>query len=156
MGLSVPAFLIAVQSTVRPAEMGVATAAIQFSRNMGGALGVSVMGAALSWRIAARLAAAGADPAALSVDSLLHPVVRTAGSVVVEGTLRTALAGAMQGVFVIAFLAAALGFMATALAPRGRIDQLGARRAHVEDRRPVRPTGVTQAADKKREEPALE
>ncbi len=98
MGLSVPAFLIAVQSTVRPAEMGVATAAIQFSRNMGGALGVSVMGTALSWRLATRLAATGADPAAVLVESLLHPMARTAGSVVGEGTLRTALSGAMQEV----------------------------------------------------------
>jgi MFS family permease len=64
MGLSVPAFLIAVQSTVQPGKMGVATSAIQFSRNMGGALGVSVMGATLSWRLAARLAEAGMDPAA--------------------------------------------------------------------------------------------
>lgn len=129
MGLSVPAFLIAVQSTVRPRDMGVATSAIQFSRNIGGALGVSVMGAALSLRLAARLAEAGLDPAAIAVDSLLDPVARTASSVVWEGTLRNALAGAMQGVFVIAFIAAALGLVATALAPPGRIDQLVAQRA---------------------------
>ncbi len=129
MGLSVPAFLLAVQSTVRPRDMGVATAAIQFSRNIGGALGVSVMGAALSLRLAARLAEAGLDPGAIAVDSLLHPVARTASSVVWEGSLRSALAGAMQGVFVIAFLAAALGLVATAFAPRGRIDQLVTQRA---------------------------
>ncbi len=134
MGLSVPAFLIAVQSTVQPRDMGVATSAIQFSRNIGGALGVSVMGAALSVRLTARLAEAGLDPVAITVDSLLDPVARTASSVVVEGTLRNALAGAMHGVFVIAFLAAALGLVATAAAPPGRIDQLVAQRTSVEDR----------------------
>jgi hypothetical protein len=60
------------------------------------------------------------------------------------------------GVFVMAFLAAALGFVATALAPRGRIDQLRAHRARSEDRRPVRPTGVPPAAGEEREEAALE
>ncbi|HEV8712546.1 MAG TPA: MDR family MFS transporter [Candidatus Binatia bacterium] len=134
MGLSVPAFLIAVQSTVRPHNMGVATSAIQFSRNIGGALGVSVMGAALSVRLATRLAEAGLDPAAISVDSLLHPVARTVSSAVLEGSLRNALAGAMQGVFFIAFIAAALGLVATAFAPRGRIDQLVAQRAGSEYR----------------------
>jgi hypothetical protein len=122
----------------------VATSAIQFSRNIGGALGVSVMGAALSVRLAARLAEAGLDPATIAVDSLLDPVARTASSVVVEGTLRNALAGAMHGVFVIAFLAAALGLVATALAPPGRIDQLVAQRTSVEDRGHPTPTKVSR------------
>jgi EmrB/QacA subfamily drug resistance transporter len=155
MGLSVPAFLIAVQSTVRPYEMGVATSAIQFSRNMGGALGVSVMGAALSWRLAARLAEAGVDTAVITVDSLLHPLGHTATSVVWEGMLRQALADAMQGVFIIAVIAAALGFVATALAPRGRINQLAAQRANAEDRRPATPISVAQSKSYRREESAI-
>ncbi|MBI3799443.1 MAG: MFS transporter [Deltaproteobacteria bacterium] len=138
MGLSVPAFLITVQSTVRPRDMGVATSAIQFSRSMGGALGVSVMGVALSLRLTARLAAAGLDPAAISVDTLLHPVARAAAHVVWEGTLRNALAGAMQGVFFLAFLAAVLGLVTTVLAPHGRIAHLVAQRAEAES--PGQPT----------------
>ncbi|MBK8836982.1 MAG: MFS transporter [Anaerolineae bacterium] len=47
MGLSVPAFLIAVQSSVQRFELGTATSTLQFSRSIGGALGVNVMGA---WR----------------------------------------------------------------------------------------------------------
>jgi EmrB/QacA subfamily drug resistance transporter len=129
MGLSIPAFLIAVQSTVRPRDMGAATSTLQFSRSIGGALGVSVMGAVLSFRLAARLAEAGLDPAAISVDSLLDPLAQAANSVVLESTLRTALAGAIQGVFVIALIAAALGLLATAFAPAGRIAQLAAQRA---------------------------
>jgi len=140
MGLSIPAFLIAVQSTVRPRDMGVATSAIQFSRSIGGALGVSVMGAALSSRLAARLAEAGLDAAAISLDSLLDPMARTASNVVWEGTLRNALAGAMQGVFFLAFIAAALGLVATAFAPRGRLDQLVAQRTGAEYRGRPTPT----------------
>lgn len=128
MGLSIPAFLIAVQSTVRPREMGAATSTLQFSRSIGGALGVSVMGAVLSFRLAARLAEAGLDPASISVDSLLDPLAQAANSLVLEGTLRSALAGAIQGVFVIALIAAALGLLATTFAPSGRIAQLVAQR----------------------------
>ncbi|MCL4296627.1 MAG: MFS transporter [Anaerolineae bacterium] len=129
MGLSIPAFLIAVQSTVRPREMGAATSTLQFSRSIGGALGVSVMGAVLSFRLAARLAEAGLDPAVISVDSLLDPLAQAANSLVLEDTLRTALAGAIQGVFVIALIAAALGLLSTMFAPSGRIAQLVAQRA---------------------------
>ena len=43
MGLSIPAFLIAVQSTVERRLLGTATSTIQFSRSIGGVFGVSVM-----------------------------------------------------------------------------------------------------------------
>lgn len=129
MGLSIPAFLIAVQSTVQPRHMGAATSTLQFSRSMGGALGVSMMGVVLSFQLAANLAAAGVDPGAIAVDSLLDPVAQAAASLAMEDTLRSALAGAIQSVFVMAFIVAGLGLLATTLAPRGRIDQLVAQRA---------------------------
>lgn len=90
------------------------------------------MGAVLSFRLAARLAEAGLDPAAISVDSLLDPLAQAANSLVLEDTLRTALAGAIQGVFVIALIAAALGLLSTMFAPSGRIAQLVAQRTNNE------------------------
>lgn len=143
MGLSIPAFLIAIQSTVRPRDMGTATSTLQFSRSIGGALGVSVMGVALSFRLAARLAGAGLDPATISVDSLLDPVAQASSSLVLEDTLRTALAGAIQGVFVIALIAAALGLLATAFAPSGRIAHLVAQRTNDEKSVQVAPTHIS-------------
>ena len=85
------------------------------------------MGVVLSVRLAASLQAAGLNPAAVSLDSLLDPVAGASAAASLEGTLRTALAGAMQGVFLIAFVAAAIGLLATGFAPRGRIAQLAAR-----------------------------
>lgn len=49
-GFSVPAFLIAVQTTVERKSMGAATSMIQFARSMGGSVGVGVMGAYLNWQ----------------------------------------------------------------------------------------------------------
>ena len=45
MGLSIPSFLIAVQTSVQRRQLGTATSTLQFSRSMGGTLGVSVSNA---------------------------------------------------------------------------------------------------------------
>ncbi len=132
MGLSVPSLLIAVQTAVSRHELGTATSTIQFSRSIGGALGVGVMGAALTQRVAASLSSAGIDPASISLNSLLDPVVSAATSATLEGALRLALAGAIRGVFVIAFVAAAAGLATVLLTPPARIAQLAARRAETD------------------------
>lgn len=48
-GFTVPAVLIAIQTTVDRQNMGAATSMIQFSRSIGGSIGVGVMGAFLNW-----------------------------------------------------------------------------------------------------------
>ncbi len=143
MGLSVPAFLIAVQSAVPRRVLGTATSTVQFSRSIGGVLGVSVMGAFLSLRLAALLRAAGLDPAAVDLNSLLDPLARASAGALDEA-LRRALAGAIQGVFAIALGAAALGLVATTLAPAGRIAQLADRRAQVEEESATAPVSITE------------
>lgn len=50
-GFTVPALLIAVQTTVDRQNMGAATSMIQFSRSMGGSIGVGAMGAFLNWQV---------------------------------------------------------------------------------------------------------
>jgi EmrB/QacA subfamily drug resistance transporter len=127
MGLSVPPFLIAVQSTVERSVLGTATATLQFSRVIGGALGVSVMGLIMNVRFSAKVTAEGLDKAAVSLRQFIHPL--HAGAPVVDIALRRALTGAIEAVFVAAFVATAAGLIVTALAPRGRISQLEQRRS---------------------------
>ena len=124
MGLSIPAFLIAVQSTVRRSELGAATSTLQFSRSIGGTLGVSVMGAFLITRLGSLLAAVGIDPASVSINSLLDPLASAASSAALEGPLRQALAISIANMFILAFAAAALGLVATAFAPSGTLSEL--------------------------------
>jgi EmrB/QacA subfamily drug resistance transporter len=121
MGLSVPSFLIAVQSSVAKHNLGTATSTLQFSRSIGGTLGVSIMGAYLTLRLTNALAAVGLDPNAISLDSMIEGA---AGAATVTGPMREAMAVAIQGVFVLAFIAAGLGLISTAFAPTGRIGQL--------------------------------
>lgn len=113
MGFSIPPFLIAVQTIVYRRYLGTATSTMQFSRSMGGTLGVSVMGAVLTARLASNLAASNLDPALVSQLLELDP----ASSLVVGEGVRIALANAITGVFIIAFITAALALISVFFAP---------------------------------------
>jgi len=131
MGMSIPAFLIAVQTSVPRTVLGVATSTIQFTRSIGGTIGVSIMGGVLKWRLAA-IQVPGVDAALSSTPQLLDPLGRGSSGIAAE-SVRIALAGAIREIFVIAFIASALGLIAANIAPRGRISQLAARRADLDN-----------------------
>jgi MFS family permease len=114
MGFSIPPFLIAVQTTVERRYLGTATSTMQFSRSIGGTLGVSVMGAALSARLIANLSASGFGLEL--VTQLLNPL--PGAKAVINETARIAVADAISIVFVIAFFVAFLGMVVTLFSPR--------------------------------------
>ena len=114
MGLSVPSYLIAVQTSVNRRQLGTATSTLQFSRSIGGTLGVSVMGAALSTRLASSLAESSLTPEL--VQQLLNPL--PGSEVVIAEGARAAMADAIHLVFVIAFAAAALAMVTVFFTPR--------------------------------------
>jgi hypothetical protein len=119
MGLSIPSFLVAVQTSVERRSLGTATSTLQFSRSIGGTLGVSVMGAALSIRLASNLRASGLDPEL--VTHLLDPL--PGSEIVLDPALRLGMADAIHLVFVIAFVAAALGLVTTFFSPRKELKE---------------------------------
>lgn len=114
MGFSIPSFLIAVQTMVERRHLGTATSTIQFSRSIGGTIGISVMGAALSMRLASNLSTAGLNPELVS--KLLDPL--PGAEAVVDEGLRLAVANAIHVVFVIAFISAAIALVAVLFTPR--------------------------------------
>lgn len=59
MGATISSFTVSVQERVTVQQRGIATALAQFSRTMGGAVGVAALGALLAWHLGADLA--GAD-----------------------------------------------------------------------------------------------
>jgi len=121
MGLAAPAFLIAVQSSVERSVLGTATAVLQFTRSIGGTLGVSVMGVILTTRLAANLITAGVDPGSISMAEMIQGSTPSAGVAALNGVTRGAIATAVGSVFVAALIAAVLAFAVTSLAPRERI-----------------------------------
>lgn len=136
MGLSVPAFLIAIQSSVKREELGTATSTLQFSRSIGGTLGVAIMGVFLTNRLASALVERGLDPAGISLNSLMESAET---SIEVLGPLRESMATAIGSVFIIAFISAALGLVATAFAPAGRIGKSKAQAGQPDAAAPVAP-----------------
>jgi EmrB/QacA subfamily drug resistance transporter len=119
MGLSIPSFLVAVQTNVERRHLGTATSTLQFSRSMGGTLGVSVMGAALSIRLASNLSASGLDPKLVA--QLLDPLPGT--QIVVDAGVRLAMADSIHLVFVIAFISATLGLVAVFFTPHQELKE---------------------------------
>jgi EmrB/QacA subfamily drug resistance transporter len=81
MGLTMVPMLIAVQSAVTRAELGAATSMIQFFRTLGGAIGLSVMGTVMAWRLSLGLGPAEA----------LHGVFVTGLAVCLAALVSTAL-----------------------------------------------------------------
>jgi EmrB/QacA subfamily drug resistance transporter len=71
MGPTSLSFILAVQHAVTWGQRGVATGAVTFLRTIGGALGVGILGAALAWELARRLAEAGAS--GIDVTAALRP-----------------------------------------------------------------------------------
>jgi multidrug resistance protein len=71
MGPCSLSFILSVQHSVKWGQRGVATGAVIFLRTIGGALGVGLLGAALGWELARRLAASGAS--GINVTAALRP-----------------------------------------------------------------------------------
>jgi predicted MFS family arabinose efflux permease len=120
MGLSIPAFLIAVQTTVARQSLGTATATVQFSRSIGGTVGTSVMGVILASRLATALTSVGLDPKKISFADLLEG---GAASTSLD-LIRKAVALAVQGVFITALICSVLAWAVVFVAPRIRIGKM--------------------------------
>ncbi|WP_327727022.1 MFS transporter [Streptomyces sp. NBC_00487] len=97
IGMVMPVLILAVQNSVRPADLGPATAAGNYLRQMGGSVGVAAFGALLTARLAERLPErAGTvlpDPGSLTPD-LVHALPAPLRDAHVE-----AYAEAMPGIF---------------------------------------------------------
>jgi EmrB/QacA subfamily drug resistance transporter len=105
MGSMFQTFVIATQNRVDFSQLGVATAAIQFFRSMGGSLAVAGLGALLTARIGA----------GIDVNRL------TAGEGHVDAAARTALAHATHGVFVALVPLAAAVLVLSIMLPEERL-----------------------------------
>ena len=111
MGMTFQPYVIATQNAVEPANLGIATASVQFFRSMGGSVAVAALGALLANRLAAELTAQlGADASRVDKDRLLNT-----GSVPSDlaASTQAALADALHVVFV---AAVPLGVLAVLLA----------------------------------------
>jgi EmrB/QacA subfamily drug resistance transporter len=122
MGLTIPVFMIIIQTTVHRNVLGTATSTIQFSRNIGGTIGVSVLGVFLSSGLAKLLLESGFDISTISLSSLINQTPGSEASF--SEPLRIALGMSMANMFYIALGAAVLGLIVVLFTPKGLITQL--------------------------------
>jgi EmrB/QacA subfamily drug resistance transporter len=116
LGPSMSLYNIAVQNAVERTQIGVATSATQFFRQIGGTVGVAVFGAVLTQSLSAATMASGApidfaEIQRLAAEHLLLP------SAPVHPEVREATVGAIRAVFLVATGVAALALFLVTLIP---------------------------------------
>jgi len=120
MGLVVLALLITMQNSVDRRQLGVATSLNQFSRSIGGAVGVAIMGAVLSVSLASHLSELQAETGLPQEEvarivhnpsALVEPSARAALPETVIKPMEAALGGALHNVFLVGAIFAALGLV---------------------------------------------
>jgi len=136
MGMVMVPMLIAVQNAVPKRDLGVATSAVQFFRSIGGAVGVAVMGAAMSHRLETELLVALASSTAgtplgaqirelmTHPDLIVNPLTRAALAPAVLAHVRLAMAQALHAVFVVGLVVCVLALASSFLVPSGRARDL--------------------------------
>ena len=122
LGLTMLTLLIAVQQAVPRQILGTATSLNQFSRSIGGAVGVAIMGAFLSAGLASNLQKAAANPMAIitpkqaaelaaNPNALIDPSSRAAMSSDMLHLLQSSLSSALRNVFLVGMIMSALALV---------------------------------------------
>ena len=109
MGPTSISFILAIQHAVTWGQRGVATGAATFTRTIGGAVGVGLLGAALAWGLGLRLGVAGAGK--IDVSAALRPETHAllkAGDLTL---VQTNLAMTLRDVYLLITLFAVISFI---------------------------------------------
>jgi EmrB/QacA subfamily drug resistance transporter len=119
MGLVFMSTALAAQNSVSMPRMGVATGLVNFTRQLGGAVGVALAASVMLSKLAERLSSALGQN--VDVSKLLAPTAHTVPlSASTKLALRDAFAGALHQTFWVATAIALVGFACTMLMPRGK------------------------------------
>lgn len=114
LGLVMLTLLIAAQHSVPREQLGITTSLNQFSRSIGGAIGVAILGALL----ASGLAQFSQDP-----NALVNPEARAHMAPADLQQLQTALQGTLRNIFAASAVAVALAFLGALALPGGRMGE---------------------------------
>ncbi|MCL4531933.1 MAG: MFS transporter, partial [Actinobacteria bacterium] len=127
MGFAMTSFLVAVQSSVGWSERGIATASVSFFQNIGGAVGVSIMGGLLNSGMyrglmaldPTTLGAIGAASGVSAASVVLDPVTRSSIPTATLEALRSVLASSLYSVYVAIVAVSIAGLVLALFFPRG-------------------------------------
>jgi EmrB/QacA subfamily drug resistance transporter len=123
-GLVLLACTLAAQNSVSLRQMGTSTGIVNFTRQLGGAIGVAIASSVMLTTLTDRLAAAFPG-APIDSSELLSPA--SSGNSIppaAQEAVRTAFSGALHQVFVTAAIIGVLGLLCVVLMPRGKATAL--------------------------------
>ncbi len=134
LGFTMLTLLIAVQQAADRSQLGIATSLNQFSRAIGGAIGVAIMGAVLTAGLASNLKAAAtsgasgmtqeqAEEFASNPNALIEPTAKAKLPPDTLEALQNAMAASIHPVFWVGALMAALGTIAVLFLPESRVSR---------------------------------
>jgi len=133
IGLSFPVFIVIAQNAVVRSVVGIATSLVQLTRSLGGTVGVTLLGAYMTARLAHVIMSGGAGHS--DIAALLRPESLASLTPAEIENLRSELSGAMRGLFAAGAatmtIAAILSFRLENLpeVPAGRVSLFGRRSA---------------------------
>jgi EmrB/QacA subfamily drug resistance transporter len=116
LGLAMQALILAAQSSLDFRDMGAGTSTATFSRSLGGALGVAVLGALMTNRLAAEIPGFGARGGAKG-PSINEPKAILALPAPVRDLIQHGFVNALHPLFLVAAVAAVAGVVLTLLIP---------------------------------------
>jgi ABC-type sulfate transport system permease component len=128
-GLTLASLMIGAQHSAPRARLGVVTATVQFSRSIGAALGVGVMGSVMSWRLGRELARGGGELAGVisrhsDIAALVRQTTRSALSPAAAAFMKQALASSLRASFLVGLIAVAIAAVVGLLLPSGLAHEL--------------------------------
>jgi EmrB/QacA subfamily drug resistance transporter len=128
-GLTLASLMIGAQHSAPRARLGVVTATVQFSRSIGAALGVGVMGSIMSWRLGRELARGGGELASIAarhsdITALVRQTTRSALSPAAAAFMKQALASSLRASFLVGLLTVAVAAVVGLLLPSGMAHEL--------------------------------
>jgi EmrB/QacA subfamily drug resistance transporter len=128
-GLTLASLMIGAQHSAPRSQLGVVTATVQFSRSIGAALGVGVMGAVMSWRLSRELALGGGELASiasrhLDITALVRQTTRSTLSPAAAAFMQRALASSLRSAFLVGLIAVAVAAVVGLLLPAGLAQEL--------------------------------
>ncbi len=135
LGLTMLTLLIAVQQSVDRSQLGIATSLNQFSRAIGGALGVAILGAVLTAGLSSQLLKAAngagssisteqAESLASNPNALIEPTAKASLPAGILPVLQDAMAGAIKPVFLVVVVMCFLALLASLVLPREKVTEV--------------------------------
>ncbi|HEU0173221.1 MAG TPA: MDR family MFS transporter [Blastocatellia bacterium] len=128
-GLTLASLMIGAQHSAPRARLGVVTSTVQFSRSIGAALGVGVMGAVMSWRLVSELARGGGELANIAsrhsdIAALVRQTTRATLSPAAAAFMQRALASSLRAAFLVGLAAVVVAAVIALLIPSGLAHEL--------------------------------